>query len=87
MNFKDILGKYKKRIDDEIGLFLDKEKVDNGFLDRAIRDYIMDGGKRIRPIAMIAGFEALKGKEDKIVMPAIGIEFLHNSFDRCAPYM
>ncbi|MCK5282256.1 MAG: polyprenyl synthetase family protein [Nanoarchaeota archaeon] len=79
MNFKDILGKYKKRIDDEIGLFLDKEKVDNGFLDRAIRDYIMDGGKRIRPIAMIAGFEALKGKEDKIVMPAIGIEFLHNS--------
>ena len=45
-----------------------------------LRDYFLSGGKRIRPLLCIATYNAFKDKPDnKIVMPSVGTEFLHNA--------
>ena len=45
-----------------------------------IKDYVLVGGKRIRPLLTIATFNGLTNSfEDKIVRPSVGIEFLHNA--------
>jgi geranylgeranyl diphosphate synthase type I len=83
MRFNEIMEEYKKKADKEIELFLDKEmKGKKGFLEdsyKIIKKYLAAGGKRIRPIAAVMAFEALSGENKKIFLPAIGIEFLHNS--------
>ncbi|MFX0084016.1 MAG: polyprenyl synthetase family protein, partial [Candidatus Hodarchaeota archaeon] len=40
----------------------------------------MSGGKRIRPLLTIATYNAFnKEKDEKVLTPSIGIEFLHNA--------
>ena len=57
--------------------------VNNSFLKdyySTLRDYFLSGGKRIRPLLCIATYNAFKDKRDnKIVMPSVGTEFLHNA--------
>ncbi len=57
--------------------------VNNSFLKdyySTLRDYFLSGGKRIRPLLCIATYNAFKDKPDnKIVMPSVGTEFLHNA--------
>ncbi|MHA1803428.1 MAG: polyprenyl synthetase family protein [Promethearchaeota archaeon] len=47
-----------------------------------LKDYFLSGGKRIRPLLCIAAYNAfIKKKEegDRIIIPSVGIEFLHNA--------
>ncbi len=40
--------------------------------------YSADGGKRIRPVLAIAGFESCGGKDVKVLLPiACGLELIH----------
>ena len=40
----------------------------------------MSGGKRIRPLLCIATYNAFKEeKGDEIIIPSVGVEFLHNA--------
>ena len=57
--------------------------VNNSFLKdyySTLKDYFLSGGKRIRPLLCIATYNAFKDKRDNnIVMPSVGTEFLHNA--------
>ena len=45
-----------------------------------IKDYVLVGGKRIRPLLTIATYNGITNKmADEIVRPSAGIEFLHNA--------
>lgn len=45
-----------------------------------LQDYFLSGGKRIRPLLTIATYNAFKKeKDEKVLIPSIGIEFLHNA--------
>ncbi|MFW9951151.1 MAG: polyprenyl synthetase family protein [Candidatus Thorarchaeota archaeon] len=45
-----------------------------------IKNYILVGGKRIRPLLTIAAYNGFTNKmADEIVRPSVGIEFLHNA--------
>ncbi len=76
---------YKTKIDSTIGSILDERinNMNNSFLKdyySEIKDYILVGGKRIRPLLTIATFNGItKRMADIIVRPSVGIEFLHNA--------
>lgn len=45
-----------------------------------LQNYFLSGGKRIRPLLTIATYNAFKRERDeKVLIPSIGIEFLHNA--------
>ncbi|TFG01733.1 MAG: polyprenyl synthetase family protein, partial [Promethearchaeota archaeon] len=45
-----------------------------------LKDYFLSGGKRIRPLLCIATYNAfIKQKDEKIIIPSVGTEFLHNA--------
>ena len=58
-------------------------QMTNAFLKKyysEIKDYILVGGKRIRPLLTIVMYNGItKEMSDKIVRPSVGIEFLHNA--------
>ena len=84
MDLKKRLEKYKRKIDSELDKIFNSRIHDEEYASlkktyEIMNDYVSIGGKRLRPIATIAAFESLKGKDEKIYSPAIGIELLHNS--------
>ncbi|GAH78013.1 unnamed protein product, partial [marine sediment metagenome] len=45
-----------------------------------LKDYFLSGGKRIRPLLCIAAYNGFsKDNDDKIILPSVGVEFLHNA--------
>lgn len=76
---------YKSKINDAIGTILDKKLHENNnpFLKtyyEGLKSYILAGGKRIRPLLCIATYNAFNDeKDDKIITPSVGVEFLHNA--------
>ena len=86
MDFKDQLEIYKKRIDQELEKVLsakvaavqDEDEVLQ-FLHDAIKDFVIIGGKRLRPALVVATYKALTGKEsDEIYRIALSLELFHN---------
>lgn len=59
------------------------KEVKNKFLQayyRELKAYFLSGGKRIRPLLCIATYNAFsKERDDKIIVPSLGVEFLHNA--------
>lgn len=78
MEFEEKMGYYRKEIEAELKVFLTKEKKEDDFYD-TIEEYMNVGGKRIRPIAVVAAYEALRGENKKILLPSLSVEFFHNS--------
>ena len=74
---KYILDK-KKIIDKALDRYLPLISLRPQIIHRAMRYSIFPGGKRIRPIFTIAGFEACGGKGDSIIPVACGIELIHS---------
>ncbi|MBF0120678.1 MAG: polyprenyl synthetase family protein [Desulfobacterales bacterium] len=87
MDFKEVLDKYKKIIDKELLSVFDNEinklREENDFLYllySLIKDYTLNGGKRLRPISFIMAYNGICSQKDKDIIPAaIAIELLHNS--------
>ncbi|WP_317450899.1 polyprenyl synthetase family protein [Alkalibacillus aidingensis] len=46
-------------------------------LKDALMYAIESGGKRLRPILMLSAFEAFSNHRDKIITPAVALEFIH----------
>ena len=85
IKFTDYVKFYKPKIEEAIDYVL-KPKIENSnnsFLNSyytELKDYLLTGGKRIRPILTIATFNAFGNKNDeRIILPSTGIEFLHNA--------
>jgi len=85
MKLADYIGQYKPKINMAIKETFDRKVngANNRFLKdyySELRDYFLSGGKRIRPLLCIATYNAFTdGGDDKIVIPSIGTEFLHNA--------
>jgi geranylgeranyl pyrophosphate synthase len=85
MKFTEYTKKYIPEINNAIKLICDKKlhSVENPFLIdyySELKDYFLSGGKRIRPLLCIATFNAFRENQDnKIVLPSVGVEFLHNA--------
>lgn len=85
MEFKQILKKYKNIVDQELEIFFDyyaaKQKDD--FLKTSylfLKDYVLRGGKRIRPIASIMVYKSVTDEnEKKMYKPALNAELFHCS--------
>ncbi|MFH0869794.1 MAG: polyprenyl synthetase family protein [archaeon] len=86
MRFDETLQEYKKLIDDELVKFFGRiirERTTNDFLLELYKDleeFVLNGGKRLRPIALIQAYKAVKGSvDDEIVRASIAVELYHNS--------
>ena len=76
---------YKPKINTAIGSIFDRiieEKKNKFLIDyySEMKNYFLAGGKRIRPLLTIAAYNGITNTtEDEIVVPSVGIEFLHNA--------
>jgi geranylgeranyl diphosphate synthase, type II len=74
---KYVLNK-KNIIDNALDRYLPPSALKPQIIHRAMRYAVFPGGKRIRPIFTIAGFEACGGKGGKAIPVACGIELVHS---------
>ncbi|MBD3215145.1 MAG: hypothetical protein GF311_21240 [Candidatus Lokiarchaeota archaeon] len=85
MNFVEYSKQYKPKINQVIGSIYKKkiESVENKFLKEyytELQSYFLAGGKRIRPLLCVATYKAFSDtKDDNILTPCVGTEFLHNA--------
>jgi geranylgeranyl diphosphate synthase type II len=70
----------RKLIDSFLKKYISSKKKDKecpGHLSEAMSYALAAGGKRVRPILCIAGYEAVGGRSDKILPVAASLELIH----------
>ncbi len=85
MNFEETLRDFKKKIDREIAIYLDKTIKETKNRDAVMADALryvkyltLAGGKRIRPALMYYGYIGAGGKErEKMIKTSVSIELVH----------
>ena len=78
MDFKEELIRYKNIIDQELEKYLRKEDCPERILNESMEYSLMAGGKRIRPILVLATYKLFK-EDINVCMPyAVAIEMIHN---------
>lgn len=81
MNLKDYLTERQKRVEGFIQDYLGRQREDvdcPARLHEAMAYSLTAGGKRVRPILAIAGYEAMGGQIDNVILPAAcALEFIH----------
>lgn len=78
MNFKEELEKYQQQINKELEKYIKKPKSPEETLNQAIAYTLMGGGKRLRPILVLATYQLFKQDIEKSIPYALAIEMLHN---------
>lgn len=83
-DFAAAFKRYKDIIDSRMRAFFeDRIRESDGFLKSAysyLGKYVLNGGKRLRPLLTIMAYKAAGGRdENAVVLPAVGIELFHNS--------
>ncbi len=84
MDFEKTLKKYKDIIDSGIGTLFDERIFNSRDFIKAsysyLKDFVLRGGKRLRPVLTIMAYKAVCDQDEKkVFLPAIGIELFHNS--------
>ena len=78
MVFKDELEKYKNIVDNELQKYLEKKECPEKILNESMEYSLMAGGKRLRPILVIATYELFEQNIGKCLPYAVAIEMVHN---------
>ena len=78
MNFKDELIKYAGIVNTELEKILIKDDVIEKKLNDSIEYSLMAGGKRLRPVLMIATYKLFKDDIEKVYPFAVSMEMIHN---------
>ena len=78
MNFKEELKEYQNLINSELEKYLRKEKCLEKTLNNSMEYSLMAGGKRLRPILVIATYRLFKNDIEKAMPYAMAIEMVHN---------
>lgn len=78
MDFKEELKKYQKQIDEELANFSRKNDVPERILNESMEYSLMGGGKRIRPILVLATYKLFRDDVQKCMPYAVAIEMIHN---------
>lgn len=74
---KAYLQEKRVQVDRTLDQVLPPEEEEPGVIHRAMRYSVLAGGKRLRPILVIAAFEIAGGSRDAILVPACGLELIH----------
>ncbi len=80
MDLKLYLKERKKVVDNYLKKFISSKKKQKDCpkeLCDAMSYALMAGGKRVRPILAIAGYEAVGGRSDRIIPVAASLELIH----------
>ena len=79
MEFKTYLKEYQDLINKELNKYVKTNECPEKTLNNSMEYSLMAGGKRLRPILVLATYEMLTDKSKEIVMPyAVAIEMVHN---------
>ena len=71
------LAERRQLVDDALAATLPPEDTPPVSVHRAMRYSVMAGGKRLRPILVVAGAEAVGGKADTVIATACALELVH----------
>ena len=77
MNFKEELTKYIDIINNELTKYLKKEDCPEHILNESKGYSLMAGGKRLRPILIIASYNLFKDDIEKCYKFAVAMEMVH----------
>ena len=78
MEFKENLKKYQDIVNKELQKYLRKQKCPEEILNNSMEYSLMAGGKRLRPILVIATYELFKADYEMCMPFAVAIEMVHN---------
>lgn len=78
MEFKKNLKKYQDIINKELEKYIRKEKCPEYVLNDSMEYSLMSGGKRIRPILVLATYELFREDLEECMPFAVAIEMVHN---------
>lgn len=76
-DLQQYLRERARLVDDALERYLPHEEMRPQVLHRAMRYSTLSGGKRLRPVLVIAGAEAVGGKAETVLPTACGIELIH----------
>ena len=78
MDFKQELKKYQEQINQELQKYVRKHKCPEEILNQAMEYSLMAGGKRLRPILVLATYQLFKQDIQQCMPYAVAIEMIHN---------
>ena len=78
MEFKTELKKYQEIVEDELKEYIRNEKCPEEVLNKSMEYSLMAGGKRLRPILVLATYSLFKENYDVCMPYAVAIEMVHN---------
>ncbi len=78
MDFKVQLKKYQEQVNNELEKYSGKKDVPEKILNNSMEYSLMAGGKRLRPILVIATYEIFEKNINKCIPYAVAIEMVHN---------
>ena len=78
MEFKQNLKKYQDIVNKELEKYLRKEECPERILNNSMEYSLMAGGKRLRPILVLATYELFRQDIEEAMPFAIAIEMIHN---------
>ena len=78
MDFKVQLKKYQEQVNNELEKYSGKKDVPEKILNNSMEYSLMAGGKRLRPILVIATYEIFGKNINKCIPYALAIEMVHN---------
>lgn len=78
MEFKESLKKYQDIVNKELEKYLRKQECPEQILNNSMEYSLMAGGKRLRPILVLATYELFKEDYEECMAFAVAIEMIHN---------
>ena len=78
MDFKQELKKYQLKIEQELKKYIKKEDCPEKKLNESMEYSLIAGGKRIRPVLVLATYSIFKSDIEKCMPYAVAIEMVHN---------
>ena len=78
MKFKEQLKEYQNLVNSELEKYLKKQEVPERMLNSSMEYSLMAGGKRLRPILVLATYEIFRKDIEKCMPYAVAIEMVHN---------
>ena len=78
MEFKEKLKVYQEKINQELDKYLRKYNCPEKVLNDSMEYSLMAGGKRLRPILVMATFEIFEKQTATCIPYAVAIEMVHN---------
>ena len=79
MDFKAELKKYQSYVDEKLDEYFKEENSYEKRLRESMRYSLLAGGKRVRPILMLATYRLFREDYERCLPFALGMEMVHNA--------